>query len=223
MSIKLLIGKRIAEGRLALGLSQVELSAVTSFGKTRISNWETGFRTPKLEDAKTLEKFLNLPAPYLLCLTDSKEMPHDFGKNQKEFKSIPLLSEAELLKVEQHKQLNTCCAESYIPLIKSNEILFEQSAFAFKLPDNSMSPEFAKNDIIVFNPAAQARHNDNILVKIRGTNTIVFRKYFLDTTNIANPIIKLIPNHTDWLPHTTENQSDLFILGVQSSLQRLFT
>ena len=223
MSIKLLIGKRIAEARAALGLSQVELSQVTGFGKTRISNWETGFRTPKLEDAKTLEKCLNVPAPYLLCLNDIKETLPNFSKNQREFKSIPILSEAQLLKVEQQGGLDPHAAESYLPLIKSNEILLEQGAFAFKLQDNSMSPEFSKNDIIVLNPHAKVRHNDTILVKIRGTNEILFRKYFLDNANINNPIIKLIPNHTDWITHSPENQSDLLILGVLSTLQRLFT
>lgn len=223
VNIKLLIGKRIAEGRSALGLSQVELSAVTGFGKTRISNWETGFRTPKLEDAKTLEKCLNIPAPYLLCLTDSQEFTDETGKNQRVFKSIPIFTEAELLKMEQVAQLDQHVAENYLPLIKSNEILVDQGAFAFRLHDNSMSPEFNKNDLVVLNPNAKLRHNDTILVKVRGTNEIVFRKYFLDNVNINKPIIKLIPNDSNWLVHSTENQSDLLIFGVLSTLQRLFT
>ena len=223
MSIKLLIGKRIAEARAALGLSQIELSAVTGFGKTRISNWERGFRTPKLEDAKTLEKCLNVPAPYLLCLNDNKEIRPNFGKNLKEFKFIPILSEAELLKVEHTLQLNQHHVESYLPLIKSNEILFEQGAFAYELPDNSMSTEFKKNDIVVLNPNEKVRHNDTILVKIRGTNEILFRKYFLDNTHINKPVIKLIPNNSDWLTLIPENQSDLLIFGVLSTKQRLFT
>lgn len=223
VNIKLLIGKRIAEGRSALGLSQVELSAVTGFGKTRISNWETGFRTPKLEDAKTLEKCLNIPAPYLLCLNDNKEFPHDSGKNQREFKSIPIFSEAELLKVEQLTQLDQYGAENYLPLIKSNEILLEQGAFAFELPDNSMAAEFKKNDLVVINPNEKVRHNDTILVKIRGTNEILFRKYFIDNTNTNNPVIKLIPSHSDWVTYSAKNQSDLLIFGVLSTKQRLFT
>ncbi len=223
MSIKLLIGKRIAEGRLALGLSQVELSAVTGLGKTRISNWETGFRTPKLEEAKILERCLNIPAPYLLCLSDNKNFPQDLSNNSRQFKSIPIFNEAELLKTECIEELNLHDVEDYLPLIKSNAILFEQGAFAFRLHDNSMSPEFNKNDIVVLNPHAKLRHNDTILVKIRGTNEILCRKYFLDNVNINNPVIKLIPTHNDWLIHSTKNPSDLLIFGVLSTLQRLFT
>ena len=222
MNIKLQIGKRIAEGRAALGLSQLELSEITGFGKTRISNWETGFRTPKLEESKVLEKCLNVPAPYLLCLSESKEFPNLSDKNQREFKSIPILNETELLQLQLPVQLEQCSADGYLPLMKAHELIAEQGSFAFQLYDNSMAPEFNKNDIIVINPNQKIRHNDKVLVKICGTDEIVFRKYFLDNTNINEPIIKLVPNDSNWVTHKIENSADFLILGVLSTMQRLF-
>ena len=223
MTIKLSIGKRIAEARSALGLSQIELSEMTGFGKTRISNWETGFRTPKLGDSKILEKTLKIPAPYLLCLTEDKTFSDTSNKKQREFNSIPLFSESEILQAEYPLNIEAHDAVEYLPLIQSNAILAEQGAFAFRLVDNSMSPAFDKNDIIVLNPSVQVRHNDYVLVHIPATNTLVFRKYFLDNAHITKPSIRLIPSNSDWVTNSTDTPSDLRILGVLSTIQRLFT
>ena len=223
MDVKILIGQRIAEARKKIGLSQIELSDITGFGKTRVSNWETGFRTPKLEDAKILEKVLNVPAPYLLCLSDIKEFPADFGVRNVPFKSIPLFTESDLVKIDQLVQLEIYNTLNYLPLVSSVEEHIGQGFYSFQLFDDSMSPDFNKNDLIVFNPYAKVRHNDLILVKILGSDEILFRKYFIDNSEIGKPLIKLIPINNEWIATNINDQSNLLILGVMSSVQRIFT
>ena len=220
MSIKVLIGNRIAAARTALHLSQIELAALTGFGKTRISNWETGFRTPKLEESKILEKYLKVPAPYLLCLTDQKQLP-PMNVIRNEFKTIPLFYENELLinVTTTNKQNKT---KKYFPLMPQHESLREQNAFAFALFDNSMAPEFIETDIIVFVPNPQVRHNQLILVSLKDSQDIMFRRYYLDNSNRNAPVIKLIPSSPEWITHQVEHQTDLIILGVMSTRQRLF-
>lgn len=222
MNIKSSIGQRIAAARAALGLSQIELSELTGFGKTRLSNWETGFRTPKLEDAKVLEKHLQQPAPYLLCLTDSPESQTSIDSNKHYFKSVPIFNESDLTNVEQTIQVELYNTQHYLPLPRSQLQLMEQGAFAFELYDNSMAPQLTKHDFVVFKPLEKARHNDIILVKIKATNEILCRHYHLDHTKTDEPLIQLIPNNPQWITTLIENPSELLILGVMSSTQRVF-
>lgn len=221
MDSKLLVGKRIAEARIALGISQVQLSKITGFGKTRISNWETGFRSAKPNDAKTLEKHLNVSAGYLLGITDSKAIIDNLSNYKTKFKSIPILTEAQLLNIELPIQIEKYRAEDNLPLAKSHENLIEQGAFAFELYDNSMFPEFNKQDTIVFIPTEKIKHNDYVLVRLRETDEIIFRKYCHDNSQVDDPIVNLEPINNDWLTRTIK-KTDLMILGVMSGRHRLF-
>ena len=223
MLVKSLIGHRIAEARMALNLSQIELSALTGFGKTRISNWETGFRTPKLEESKILEKHLGVPAPYLLCLTNNKSIQRMANNDSQAFEAIPLFNEATLLQTEKPSALKKIEPSDYFPLIHANQKLIEQQAFAFELFDESMAPECCKNDIVVFIPSEKVRHNDLILASVRGRSEILFRKYYLDNSAPDQTIIKLIPNNPDWVTSIIHDESDLIVLGIMSNKQRLFT
>lgn len=223
MNVKKLIGSRIANARKLIGLSQIELSALSGFGKSRVSNWETGFRTPKLEEAKILEKILQVPASYLLCLSDIKEFPTDFGENKAIYKAVPIFNESDLLKIEQLIQLEMYNAENYLPIIPSNENLFGPGFFAFQLFDDSMSPDFGKNDLVVFNPYVKARHNDHVLVKTIKAKEILFRKHVIDNSNLGSPLIKLVPLNKDWVSTNITDLSQIIILGVMSSIQRIFT
>lgn len=225
ISIRSTIGKRIAEARTNLELSQGDLAQKTGFGKTRISNWETGFRTPKLEESKVLEKFLGVPAPYLLGLTNSKETTPSSPQSlyPHAFPSIPIYTEQDIIQralapnSESPKDTNTV-----LPLLHHQKNLVEKKAFAFQLLDNSMAPEYRKNDIIVFDPTVKPRHNDHVLALVRDSHEVIFRRYFMDNSQSQHPIVKLIPNHTDWFDYSINNSDDIVILGVKSDTQRVF-
>lgn len=229
ISIRSTIGKRIAEARTNLSLSQADLAQKTGFGKTRISNWETGFRTPKLEESKILEKFLGVPAPYLLGLTHSKTTdpqppqspyPHTFP-------AIPIYTEQHVIQKAisgSYIATNAHADDShYLPLLNHQKHLVDKQAFAFQLLDDSMAPEYRKNDIIVFDPTAKPRHNDTILAFIPSNQEVIFRKYFVDNSQNQQHSVKLIPHHTDWFSYTIHAPEDIVILGVKTDTQRVFS
>lgn len=228
-SIRATIGKRIAEARTKLSLSQAELAQKTGLGKTRISNWETGFRTPKLEESKILEKFLGVPAPYLLGLTNSqKEEPRMIQSlYPHSFPAIPIYTEQSIAQQDNigcRGTSNTPATDyQYLPLLNHQKHLMDKQAFAFQLLDSSMMPEYRKNDIIVFDPTAKPRHNDNVLALIHATQEIIFRKFFIDNSQPQHPIVKLIPHHADWFSYAINNPEEVIILGVKVDTQRVFS
>ncbi|HHF7349671.1 TPA: helix-turn-helix domain-containing protein [Legionella feeleii] len=223
MNIKILIGQRISEARKNLGLSQVQLSQLTGFGKARLSNWETGFRTPKLEEAKILEKHLHVPASFLLCLTDEKTFPENFGISKVTFKSIPLFREIDLHRIDQIVQMELYKTKDYLPVYPGIDNRIGQNFFAFQLFDDSMSPVYNKHDIIVFDPNQKAHHNDEVLVKVRHTNEILFRKLYIDNSTIEASKIELRPINNMWLSTKIDELSNIIFLGVASYEQRIFT
>lgn len=223
MSIKLSIGRRISEARKSIGLSQVQLSQLTGFGKARLSNWETGFRTPKLEEAKILEKYLKVPAAFLLCLTNEKIFPEHFGERIVSFKSIPMFIEDELYKIDQAVQIEMYNTKNYLPIYPENNARIDSNFFAFQLFDDSMSPIYHKDDIIVFNSQSRAHHNDDVLVKIKDSNEVLFRKLFMETSSDGSTKIKLQPINDHWSPIDIPELSKIIIFGIASYKQRIFT
>ena len=215
--IRSMIGKRIAEARANLGLSQADLAQKTGFGKTRISNWETGFRSPKLEESKILERCLGVPAPYLLGLTHRIEMDHSASPSfsTPAFPLIPIYTEQDIAGLLQ--------ATRYLPLMHHQQNLVKKRAFAFQLLDNSMAPEYRKQDIIVCDPTTKPRHNDSVLAFIYDSHDVVFRKYFVDTSDSQHQTIQLIPSHPDWFSYTVNTPDNLVILGVKTYTQRIFS
>ena len=255
--IRSMIGKRIAEARANLGLSQADLAQKTGFGKTRISNWETGFRSPKLEESKILERCLGVPAPYLLGLTHRIEMDHSASPSfsTPAFPLIPIYTEqdiAGLLQATRSQDLSKDMVSTatekrthhptydnqglhsqsapippyhgqYLPLMHHQQNLVKKRAFAFQLLDNSMAPEYRKQDIIVCDPTTKPRHNDSVLAFIYDSHDVVFRKYFVDTSDSQHQTIQLIPSHPDWFSYTVNTPDNLVILGVKTDTQRIFS
>ena len=64
------LGERIKELRESKGISQTELAKNFNLTYTAISRWETGLRTPTLEDIILLAKFFDVTTDYLLGLQD---------------------------------------------------------------------------------------------------------------------------------------------------------
>ena len=72
MDYKKIAGKRIAEARLAKGLSQSELAAqVPGLSQSRLGNYEQGTRYPSPDILMCLSKILEEPASYLAALDDN--------------------------------------------------------------------------------------------------------------------------------------------------------
>ena len=64
------LGKRIKELQESKGISQTNVVKEFKLTYTAISRWETGVRTPTLEDIIMLAKFFDVTTDYILGLQD---------------------------------------------------------------------------------------------------------------------------------------------------------
>jgi transcriptional regulator with XRE-family HTH domain len=213
MEIKKKIGKRIAGARKKIGLSKVQLSEKSGFGISRLGNWEAGIRTPKLVDVKVLEDILGVTPPYLLCLVDNED-----GTGENNFKSIPLFSESGLMPLI-NQSIATLEKTETLPLPPFCEHLLPQHPFAVRVFDNSMSPLYKKGTILVFLQGIEVKHNDIVLATFPGLQAPLIRKYFIDSSNIDEITVKLMPLNDDWVTNTVKDPSSVIIHGVLSNFE----
>jgi SOS-response transcriptional repressor LexA len=199
MDIKKIIGDRIKSSRENMSLSQEELGQLTGFSNSRISNWERGTRTPKFSYAEKLAKALEVNVGWLLCMesaiTDESSTP-----NRNHFESIPVYSMKDKDPFESMKVVE------YFPLSDSLKIKVSHKSFAVKLVDDSMSPKFNENDIIVFQSELDSQHDQIVLVQLKGSKELVLRKISQNKGQIL-----LTPINVQW-PTINMNSKDQFTI-----------
>tara|TARA_B110000879_G_scaffold212395_1_gene308454 strand:+ start:385 stop:1038 length:654 start_codon:yes stop_codon:yes gene_type:complete len=208
-------GTRIMFMRKKNGLNQAEVCKAGGFHKASYSNWENNRRTPSLIDAKKLEPILNTSASYLLKLTDTPEI---LGMNKDgtfvtPCPSIPILSDG-LLNESTEQEQRYMPFPSFINKDISNY-------FAYILKDDSMSPDFSVKDIIVLNDKTPIEHNKFILAKLNNSNSLIFRKIYIDNSDAKNTLYKLIPSNKEWPLITIENIKLISIHGVMDNKRKI--
>jgi SOS-response transcriptional repressor LexA len=178
LNIKKEIGKRILEARKAKGLTLKALGELAgNLKQTRLTNWEQGTRAPGPEEIKLLAQALEVSPAFLMCLSDEKQLKQTKSFNQ----LIPLLD---------HSQ--ACNAKVHIDAIRdqerSDDIVFisvstallpdlSDDAFALKMTDESMMPEFRANDVLVIDPNISPKPGDFLVVTVAGKNEVIVCQY----------------------------------------------
>ena len=66
MSNKIEIGKRIKDARKKAGLRQEDVANYLGIGKSSISEWEKGLRSPDIDQIDEIAKILNTTHSYIL-------------------------------------------------------------------------------------------------------------------------------------------------------------
>ncbi len=177
-TIKEKIGQRIYEARKAKGLSQQGLANLTTdLKQSRINNWENGLRTPGPEEIKQLANALEVPAAFLMCLSDEKQE----NQTKKLSRLIPLFDHHQACNVEHYLEelREQGELEGVILISASAELLPKLGAntFAFKMCNDSMIPEFRPNDILVIDPSAQPEPGNYVAVKMSGKSEVIICQY----------------------------------------------
>jgi SOS-response transcriptional repressor LexA len=177
-TIKEKIGQRIYEARKAKGLSQQGLANLTTdLKQSRINNWENGLRTPGPEEIKQLANALEVPAAFLMCLSDEKQE----NQTKKLSRLIPLFDHhqacntADYFKeLREHGEL-----DNVILIAASTGLLPELGAdtFALKMSNDSMMPEFRPNDILVIDSSAAPEPGNYVAVKVSGKLEAIICQY----------------------------------------------
>ena len=71
-------GERLSEIRIEYckqnkkKLTQQEISVDMGFGKNTLSSYETGSKSPRMQQLKKIKKYYKVPYEYLLCETDDR-------------------------------------------------------------------------------------------------------------------------------------------------------
>lgn len=208
-------GLRISESRTAKNLSQAEVCRIGGFHKASYSNWESGRRTPSLEDAKKLESVFNVSAAYILNLTD---YPSIIGGTSPDlqYTSIPLYDTNSL-----EKPKNKWKPLTHIPMHKDYFGKIDSEVFAFVVPDNCMNSVAQQDDIILISPCSKPNHGDLVLIKAK-TSSLVFLRLFQTTlTSMDKKSIELKSSNDSCPTITVEDESKFAILGIAKNMKRI--
>ena len=205
MNIKEKIGERILEARKAKGLTRKALAELTDDLKpSRINNWESGIRTPGPEEIKQLADALDLQPAYLMCLSDDKQLVN----TDTIYVLIPLLDPTQATQAENYTSVQSPDHTTHAHLISVSTALLpqlSQHAFALKMPDNSMIPEFLMNDLLVIDPSVPPKPGDFVAVQVTGKMEAIICQYKKLSYTLSE--FELLTLNDKW-PNITVDESD---------------
>ena len=185
------IGKRIRKYRKDMKLTQDELAKKLNTSKGTISNYETGYRSPRQDDLFLLAEVLNINIDDLFPPRED---------NKIDTYNIPVVSKisaGEPIHAEEN-------IESYIAIPNAKE-----NTFGLIVSGDSMDKEFKDGDIVVVEKDAVVENGQIGVVHINGYNATVKRiKY-------NNDDIILIPesNNNEHVPKIFNRNDHIHIIG----------
>ncbi|HAT8326751.1 TPA: helix-turn-helix domain-containing protein [Legionella pneumophila] len=165
------------EARKAKGLTRKALADLTDdLKQSRINNWERGMRTPGPGEVKQLAHALEVPAAFLMCLSDEK-----INQTKNPSRLVPLLNHYQACEASSHiKAIREMEQQDEVIFISvSTELLpnLGYEAFALKMLNDSMHPEIRINDIQVIDPSIVPKPGDFVVVKINSKPEVIICKY----------------------------------------------
>ena len=185
------IGKRIRKYRKDMKLTQDELAKKLNTSKGTISNYETGYRSPRQDD-------LFLLAEVLKINIDDLFPPRE--DNKIDTYNIPVVSKisaGEPIHAEEN-------IESYIAVPNAKE-----NTFGLIVSGDSMDKEFKDGDIVIVEKDAIVENGQIGVVHINGYNATVKRIKYNDDDII------LIPesNNNEHVPKIFNRNDHIHIVG----------
>lgn len=223
MNIKEKIGQRIMTERKAKGLTRKALAELTSELKiSRINNYERGDRTPGPTEIKLLADALEVSASYLMCLTDNRE-----GKMTKSLGMgalIPVLDYKQAIDpaafIQKIKE-DVDTKVEFIPVSTAISDSIGKNAFALQIKDESMTPEFRINDVIIVDPDTNPKPGDFVVALIESDQEVIVRKYKQLSASKEVREFELIALNEDWADiRVGSNEMQAQIIGCGVSLAR---
>lgn len=205
MDIKEKIGSRIKAARKEAGLTVREVCEKSgSLKQARISNWEQGTRSPGPSEALLLARILGVSAAYLLCLTDQKDVS---DKAENMITLVPLYSAEQVLSIQDINHYEVLDAQQ-IPVEKDVSAHLSEHAFAYKIEDNSMSPEYVPGDSVIIDPS-KAPSPSQVALLVSDGRVMVRR-----IRDKGKEGIDFVPLNQDWPVVTLSNINEAKLLGL---------
>lgn len=224
MSIKEKIGKRIEIERKTKGLTRKALADLTDdLSQSRINNYERGVRTPGPDEIRQLANALEVSPSFLMCLSDKKNTDND--------SNIPGLG--ALIPLLNSKQ--ACTAELIISNLKSDEnhdkMEFlpispavasnaSEHTFAYTITDDSMTPEFDKNDIVVIDPQSSYNPGDYVIAQIGSEKQVRLFQY--KKLSFEPKDFEMVSLNENWPNISSKDKKSVKIIGKVIQSMRLY-
>ncbi|WP_367607894.1 LexA family protein [Legionella sp. W05-934-2] len=224
MNVKEQIGRRIKEERNAKGLTRKELAALTEdLNVSRINNYERGDRTPGPSAIKQLAEALEVSPAFLMCLSDDKQ--GSLHKRAGIGALVPILDYQQACEPIYHIDAfrNEDNSEKFdlIPIDPNLANRLSENAFAIKIKDDSMSPEFRTDDMIIVDPEKKATPGDFVVFHIENEDEVIIRKYKQISAG-KNTEFELVALSDDWANIHIDNETEGRVVGTAMSLKRDF-
>jgi transcriptional regulator with XRE-family HTH domain len=203
-NIRIEVGRRIKEARTNKGLSAAQVSRATGFSPGRISNWERGTKLPNFESAETLASLLDVSPNWILCIDASLGVAVDPKLNANNFDLIPVLD------ISGKNPFSELSPIDYLPVCKSlaKKIDPVSSYFAIFVADDSMTPFYKIDDVIVFERLSNLIDKDCVLIQLRSSNELMFRQIHLDGNEFV-----FTPLNPAWPKTLLDKEEQFNILG----------
>ena len=161
-----MIGDLLAKARKDKGMTKTELARTTDINIGHLTHIEKGERNPSHKALKTICSSLGIPYQPLMFTYDK-----EIDEETQSYNVIDCISYDKVLLVDKIGGFIECPAK--IP----------GAAIAFKVPDNSMEPTFAKDTIVFIELNQPLSSKDYGLIELNGS--IMIRKFFTKKGKIS--------------------------------------
>lgn len=221
MNIKEKIGQRIEEERKILGYTRKELAERTDdLKQTRINNWERGIRTPGPQEIKQLAKALSVSPAYLMCLSDEKQQNSPLEAIPGLGALLPLLDQKQAVNFQSYTSRENGIGElTFIPIPDLNSDI-GKNAFALKMKDESMSPDFKINDILIIDPDRMPEPGNFVVTQIKNDDQVIIRRYKQLSVHKSFQEFELVPANDNWAKIVVNHEKECIIIGVVNGFFR---
>lgn len=194
------IGKRIRKYRKNMELTQDELAEKLNTSKGTISNYETGYRSPRQDDLFLLAEVLKVSIDDLFPPREDKVV---------ETKQIPVVSKISAGKpIEAEENI-----ENYISIPNA-----KPNTFGLVVSGDSMNKEFKEDDIVIVEKDAPVENGQIGVVMINGYDATVKRIKYDDDKII------LIPEsyNNEHLPQIYNVNDEITIVGRVVGVYKIY-
>ena len=199
-------GKKIAKYRNRKHMTQAELGKIVGLSSTAISNYETGYSTPRTDKLMKIAEALDINIKYLL--DDDPVCIEKLNQTGYSYNSFPYFAN---FNIKSPEDIATVMADCYAE-IPTEEKHDTSEVFYTNLKDNAMENNGLIKGSIVFIKKDVPLHTGNIVALIDKKNKCIIAR----TYSKEGPVVRLLPNsNSDYEPIVTmENDSDYIIIGT---------
>lgn len=208
MSVQSTIGQRIRQKRKEFRWTQQELAKkLKDVSHVAISQWESNTTKPNAENLYELSLLLKCDFGWLLKGEgqDSNITPIEKDDNI----NIPVLTTVQLQQLDTTN--NSPSISNVGEFIMTNGPVSE-AAFAFRVIDDSMKPEFIAGDIVIMDVLQIPNPGEFVIARV--DNEVIFRKFQLESYRDGKTeSFSLSPLNNDF-PTLSSAKNRIVILGT---------